>query len=87
MARLRPADGQAVTHTAPSRNSAGYQQLLATVETASLAGDHRGDHRQPLQQQGSTRTWLLEHPRIRQVFIPKGACCLNLQEGWWLFRR
>jgi transposase len=36
----------------------------------------------------STRTWLGDHPRIRQVFIPKGACWLNLQEGWWrLFRR
>ena len=36
----------------------------------------------------STRTWLADHPRIRQVFIPKGACWLNLQEGWWrLFRR
>ena len=36
----------------------------------------------------STRTWLVEHPRIRQVFIPVGACWLNLQEGWWrLFRK
>jgi DDE superfamily endonuclease len=36
----------------------------------------------------STRAWLAEHPRIRQVFIPVGACWLNLQEAWWrLFRR
>jgi hypothetical protein len=36
----------------------------------------------------STRTWLLDHPRIQHTFIPKGACWLNLQEGWWrLFRR
>jgi len=36
----------------------------------------------------STRTWLAAHPRIRQVFIPVGACWLHLQEGWWrLFRR
>jgi hypothetical protein len=34
----------------------------------------------------STRAWLGDHPRIRQVFIPKGACWLNLQEGWRLFR-
>lgn len=35
-----------------------------------------------------TRTWLEEHPRIHHVFIPTGACWLNLQEGWWrLFRR
>jgi DDE superfamily endonuclease len=36
----------------------------------------------------STRTWLADHPRIQHTFIPKGACWLNLQEGWWrLFRR
>ena len=36
----------------------------------------------------STRTWLVDHPRIQHTFIPKGACWLNLQEGWWrLFRR
>jgi hypothetical protein len=35
-----------------------------------------------------TRAWLADHPRIRQVFIPVGACWRNLQEGWWrLFRR
>ena len=35
-----------------------------------------------------TRTWLEEHPRIHHIFIPTGACWLNLQEGWWrLFRR
>jgi transposase len=36
----------------------------------------------------STRTWLVDHPRIQHAFLPKGACWLNLQEGWWrLFRR
>jgi hypothetical protein len=35
---LRVADGQAITLTAPSRNSTGYQQLLAAVETANPAG-------------------------------------------------
>lgn len=36
----------------------------------------------------STREWLTGHPRIQQVFIPKGACWLNLQEAWWrLFQR
>ena len=35
-----------------------------------------------------TCTWLEGHPRIHHIFIPKGACWLNLQEGWWrLFRR
>lgn len=31
----------------------------------------------------STRTWLEDHPRIRHVLIPVGACWLNLQESWW----
>jgi transposase len=36
----------------------------------------------------STRAWLEGHPRIRHAFIPKGACWLNLQEGWWrIFRK
>jgi transposase len=86
---LRPRDGQTVTLTAPSRNSVGYQQLLAAVEAATPTGelvvitDNLSSHNSC-----STRTWLTEHPRIRQVFIPKAACWLNLQEGWWrLFRR
>jgi DDE superfamily endonuclease len=86
---LRPCDGQAVTLTAPSRNSVGYQQLLAAVEQANPIGelavitDNLSSHAS-----FSTRAWLAEHPRIRQVFIPVGACWLNLQEAWWrLFRR
>jgi hypothetical protein len=36
----------------------------------------------------STRTWLADHPRIQHTVIPKGACWLKLQEGWWRrFRR
>ena len=86
---LRVVDGQEVTMTAPSRNSVNYQRFLKLVEQANPAGtivvigDNLSSHTSH-----STRTWLVEHPRIRQVFIPKGACWLNLQEGWWrLFRR
>jgi len=86
---LRVRDGEAVTLTAPSRNSVGYQQLLAAVEQANPTGelavitDNLASH-----SSFSTRAWLAEHPRIRQVFIPVGACWLNLQEAWWrLFRR
>jgi len=86
---LRVADGQEVTMTAPSRNSVGYQRLLAAVEAANPAGtivvvtDNLSSHTSV-----STRTWLAGHPRIQHAFIPKGACWLNLQEGWWrLFRR
>ncbi len=36
----------------------------------------------------ATRASLVDYPRIQQLFIPTGACWLNLQEGWWrLFRR
>jgi DDE superfamily endonuclease len=86
---LRVGDGQEVTMTAPSRNSVGYQRLLAAVETANPEGtimvitDNLSSH-----SSYSTRTWLAGHPRIQHTFIPNGACWLNLQEGWWrLFRR
>jgi hypothetical protein len=82
-------DGQAVTLTASSRNSTGYQQFLGLVERVNPTGeiavitDNLSSH-----SSFSTRAWLAEHPRIRQVFIPVGACWLNLQEAWWrLFRR
>ena len=86
---LRIGDGQAVTMTAPSRNSACYQRFLKLVEDANPRGpivivtDNLSSH-----DSKSTRDWLVGHPRIRQVFIPIGACRLNLQEGWWrLFRK
>ena len=62
---LRVADGQAVTHTAPSRNSAGYQHLLATVEAANPAGDIVviTDNLSSYNS-ASTRTWLVDHPCI-----------------------
>jgi len=86
---LRVTDGRTVTLTARSRNSIGDQQLLAAVETANPAGtimvltDNLSSHTSL-----STPTWLADHPRIQHTFIPKGACWLNLQQGWWrLFRR
>jgi hypothetical protein len=86
---LRVRDGQTVTLAAPSRNSVGYQGLLAAVEAANPEGtimvitDNLSSHSSV-----STRAWLVDHPRIQHTFIPKGACWLNLQEGWWrLFRR
>ncbi|WP_447034820.1 transposase [Streptomyces sp. DSM 118878] len=86
---LRPADGQAVTMTAPSRNSVFYQQFLHLIEDANPEGeiwivtDNLSSHNSV-----STRTWLEGHPRIHHAFIPVGACWLNLQEGWWrIFRK
>jgi hypothetical protein len=81
--------GQAVTLTARARNTAGSLQLLGAVAAANpggdlyLIGDHLSSHKRP-----PIVAWLEGHPRVRQVFIPVGACWLNLQEAWWrLFRR
>jgi len=86
---LRVRDGQAVTMCAASRNSAFYQDFLQLEEQANLEGtiyvvtDNLSSH-----DSRSTRAWLEGHPRIRRAFIPKRACWLNLQEGWWrIFRR
>jgi hypothetical protein len=86
---LRIRDGHAVTMCAERRNSDCYQQFLAQLEVDNPAGDivvitdNLSSHTSL-----STRDWLTAHPRIRQVFIPKNACWLNLQEPWWrMFRR
>ncbi|MEV4189688.1 transposase [Streptosporangium canum] len=86
---LRVADGQEITMTAASRNSEHYQRFLQQMEAANPHGqivvvaDNLSSHNSV-----STCTWLIDHPRIRQMFIPVGACWLNLQEGWWrLFRK
>jgi hypothetical protein len=86
---LRVRDGHAVTFTAPSRNTAAYRQLLEALATANPVGDlyvisdNLASHKSPPIQE-----WLSTHPRVQQVFIPKGASWLNLQEAWWrLFRR
>jgi transposase len=86
---LRVRDGQALTLTHRSRNTEGYLKLLKALEREKPNGDlylitdNLSSHKsQPI------REWLEEHPRVEQVFIPVGACWLNLQEAWWrLFRR
>ncbi|GHC56365.1 transposase [Streptomyces flavofungini] len=86
---LRVRDGIEVTTTAASRNSVNYQHFLLKIEDANPSGtiwivtDNLSSHNSK-----STREWLEDHPRIQHVFIPVGACWLNLQEGWWrLFRK
>lgn len=86
---LRVRDGQVVTLTTRSRNTAGYLQLLEAIITANPTGeidiitDNLSSHKSP-----PILEWLATHPGVRQVFIPVGGCWLNLQEGWWrLFRR
>ena len=86
---LRVRDGKALTLTAPSRNTKGYLRLLEAVAKTNPTGDlylitdNLSSHKSPL-----IKEWLENHPRVKQVFIPVGACWLNLQEAWWrLFRR
>jgi len=86
---LRIRDGKELTRCAASRNSKGYIALLTDIEIANPTGDifvitdNLSSHNS-----AETRSWLAEHARIQHVFIPKRACWLNLQEGWWrLFRR
>jgi hypothetical protein len=87
-------DGQALTLTGRSRNTdEGYYllRLLKAVERENPRGDLylitdnlSSSHKSP-----PIREWLEKHPRVEQVFIPVGACWLNLQEeAWWrVFRR
>ncbi|GHO79721.1 hypothetical protein KSD_74920 [Ktedonobacter sp. SOSP1-85] len=86
---MRVRDGKELIRCAPSRNSTNYIELLKLIEADNPIGDifiitdNLSSHNSL-----ETRTWLAEHPRLHQIFIPKGACWLNLQEGWWrLFRR
>jgi len=80
---LRVGDGQEVTMTAPSRNSVGYQRLLAAVEAANPAGtimvitDNLSSHTSL-----STRTWLADHPRIQHAFDSTGYFAKRLASAW-----
>jgi transposase InsO family protein len=86
---LRVRDGHEITCCAPSRNTTGWLRLLHDIAADNPRGpirvitDNLSSHTsRPVQQ------WLARHRRVQQVFIPKAACWLNLQEGWWrLFRR
>jgi hypothetical protein len=82
---LRVGDGRAVTLTAPSRNSAGYQRLLAAVETANPEGtimvitDNLSSH-----SSYSTRTWLAAHPASSTPSSPRapaGSTCRRAGGG------
>lgn len=82
-------DGKELTRCAASRNSTNYIALLEDIEADNPKGDiyiitdNLSSHNS-----AQTRAWMAEHPRLHHVFIPKGACWLNLQEGWWrLYRR
>jgi hypothetical protein len=85
---LRPCDGQALTFTAPSRNTAGFQKLLDAIDEANPEGDlYLINDNLFSHTSGPIRDWLADHPRVHQEPVPTGACWLDLIEGWWLFRR
>jgi transposase len=86
---LRVRDGKELTRCAALRNSKNYMALLADIEADNPTGDiflitdNLSSHNSL-----ETRTWLEGHRRLHHIFMPTGACWLNLQEGWWrLFRR
>ena len=82
-------DGHAITLTTRSRNTVGYRQLLEAIAAANPTGDlylisdNLSSHKSP-----PIPEWLAKNPRVRHLFIPVGACWVNLQEAWWrIFRR
>ena len=85
---LRIRDGKEVTFCAPARNTAGWLHLLQQIAQTNPRGqiyvvaDNLSSHTS-----GPIRKWLRKHPRIHQVFIPVGACWLNMAEGWWRLLR
>jgi transposase len=78
-----PSDGQVLTQTAASRNTAGIQALLDAVDQDNpdgeiyLIADNLSSHTS-----APITEWLTQHPRVHIETIPKGACWLNLIEGW-----
>lgn len=86
---LRIGDGQTLTQTAASRNTAGFKTLLEAVDCENpdgdlyLIADNLASH-----SSGPIKEWLADHPRVHIEPVPTGACWLNLIEGWWrIFRR
>lgn len=73
----------------PPSPHVAFRRVVRTVERDNPEGDilvvsdNLASHKSvPVQ------VWLAAHPRVRHVFIPKGACWLNLIEPWWrLLRR
>jgi len=71
---LRVCDGKELTRCAASRNSTNYIALLTDIEADNPAGDifiitdNLSSHNS-----AQTCTWLAEHPRLHQIFLPKGA--------------
>ena len=73
-------DGKELTRCAPARTSQEYIALLSDSEADNPKGDlylitdNLSSHTSL-----ETRTWMEAHPRLHHVFIPTGACWLNLE--------
>ncbi|HEV2457222.1 MAG TPA: transposase, partial [Ktedonobacterales bacterium] len=82
-------DGQALTQTAPARNTAGYLALRQALDRTYPQGDlYLVTDNLSRHLSSPIRIWLAAHPRFQQAFIPVGAAWLNFSAGWWrLFRR
>ena len=71
---LRVRDGRALTRTGPSRNTAGYLDLLDRIDRDNPKGelyvvrDNLSSHTSP-----PIQAWLEEHPRVHPVPLPVGA--------------
>lgn len=79
-AALRVRDGKEHTRCAAARNSKDSIELLKDIEADNPTGDiflltdNLSSHNCL-----ETRVWLVDHPRLQRIFIPKGGCWLNLQ--------
>lgn len=79
---LRVRDGKELTQCAASRNSTNSIALLESIEADNPSGDifiiadHLSSHNS-----AQTCTWLAEHPRLHQIFIPKGARLCSVGPG------
>jgi hypothetical protein len=77
---LRVWDGKELTRSAPAGNSQEYIALLAAIEADNPKGDldlitdNLSSHNSL-----ETRTPLEAHPRLHHVFIPTGACWLDIR--------
>ncbi len=83
---FRPATGEALTKTYPSRTTVNWADFLqevdawlpADVEQVYAIVDNLSTHRA-----SDVLLFSLQHPRWEFVFQPKYAAYLNLIEPWW----
>jgi len=81
---FEPRSGQALTWSAPKRNSANFIAFLDQIvgrwptDELVLILDNLSIHKTM-----DVLLWALAHPRVRFLFQPTYAPWLNLIEPWW----